>query len=401
VRVAPGTGSIGWVETAASNNPLAEVSLDQLRRRRSVKWRQFDEDVLPLWVAEMDTPLAAPIRDALKAAVDAGDTGYSHPGDLPEVFAAFAAKRFGWRPDPGRCWLTSDVLHGIVEVLRLLTAPGDGVVINTPSYPPFFGHIRGTERRVVESPLATDGDGRYVLDLDRLAVQFTDAKTTAFLLCNPHNPTGTVFGSGELSAVAELAARHRVRVLADEVHAPLLYGDAVHVPFLDLDPTAVGFVSASKAWNLAGLKAALVVGGTGAAELERMPAETPFAASLLGVVASVAAFTSGVPWLDSLMTGLDANRHLLGELLADALPKVGYRLPEATYLAWLDCRGYGLGDDPAAVFLEHGRVAVNAGPTFGTPGEGFVRLNFATAPEHLTEGVRRMATAISRYQESR
>jgi cystathionine beta-lyase len=382
-------------------NPLTEVSLDQLRSRRSIKWRRYEDDVLPLWVAEMDTLLAPPIRDALREAVTSGDTGYAHPDHLPEVFVAFAAERFGWRPDPARIKLTSDVLHGIVEVLRIVTTPGDGVVITTPSYPPFFGHIRSAERRVVESPLATDGGGRYALDLDRLAWQFADAKTTAFLLCNPHNPTGAVFGRDELSAVAELAARHRVRVLADEIHAPLLYGNAVHVPFLDLDPTAFAFVSASKAWNLAGLKAALVVAGTGTDDLDRMPLEVPFAASLFGVVASVAAFTSGGPWLGALMAGLDANRHLLAELLADALPKVGYRLPEATFLAWLDCRAYGLAADPADVFLEHGRVALNAGPTFGAAGEGFVRLNFATAPEHLAEGVRRMATAISRYQESR
>jgi cysteine-S-conjugate beta-lyase len=379
-------------------NPLSELDLDRLRTRRSAKWQHYPPDVLPMWVAEMDTPLAPPVRDALLAAVDRGDTGYESAGQLPEVFAAFAATRFGWRPDPAGILLVPDVMHGISAVLHALTPPGSRVVINPPVYHPFFSFLRLVDRRVVECPLVTDHAGRWSLDLDRLAECFAEPGVSAYLMCNPHNPTGTVFTAAELAAVAELSARHRVRVLADEIHAPLVYPGAVHVPYLSLPDTgsAVVFTSASKAWNLPGLKSALAVAGpSAAAELRREPVEAFFGSGIFGVIANEVAFRDGGRWLDALLAGLDANRHRLATLLAAALPAVRYRLPDATYLAWLDCRGLGLAGEPADVFLDRGRVAVNAGPMFGTPGADHVRLNFATPPELLAEGVRRMAAAVS------
>ena len=381
------------------HRPLTELDLESLRRRRSIKWRQYPEDVLPLWVAEMDTPLAPPIRDALHAVVDLGDTGYAHRDRLPQAFAGFAAARYGWWPDPARMWLIPDVMQGITEVLRLVTSRGDGVLVNTPAYPPFFPFITEAGRRVVESPLAVDDTGRYRLDLDRLAVDLARPDVTAYVLANPHNPTGIVLSSAELLAVTELADRHRVRVLVDEIHAPLTYPGVVFTPFLSLPGTesALAFVSATKAWNLPGLKAGLVIGGGSAvADLARMPEGVAFGAGLFGVVASVAAFQAGTQWLDALLADLDANRRLLGDLLAAGLPEVGYQPPDATFLAWLDCRPLDLGDDPSAVFLAHGRVAVNPGPSFGPPGRGHVRLNFATTPGILAEGVRRMVSAVRR-----
>ena len=381
------------------HRPLTELDLESLRRRRSIKWRQYPEDVLPLWVAEMDTPLAPPIRDALHAVVDLGDTGYAHRDRLPQAFAGFAAARYGWWPDPARMWLIPDVMQGITEVLRLVTSPGDGVLVNTPAYPPFFPFITGDGRRVVESPFMVDDPGRYTLDLDRLATDLARPDVTAYVLANPHNPTGIVLSSAELLMVTELAGRHRVRVLVDEIHAPLTYPGVVFTPFLSLPGTesALAFVSATKAWNLPGLKAGLVIGGGSAvADLERMPEGVAFGAGLFGVVASVAAFQAGTQWLDALLADLDANRRLLGDLLAAGLPEVGYHPPDATFLAWLDCRPLDLGDDPSAVFLEHGRVAVNPGPSFGRSGRGHVRLNFATTPGILAEGVRRMVSAVRR-----
>ena len=377
-------------------NPLTAISPADLRTRQSEKWRRYDPDVVPLWVAEMDTPLAAPVQDALRAAIDRGDTGYAHPGRLAEVYAGFAHRRFGWWPDPTRMLLTGDVSQGVVEVLRRTTGPGDGVVLNTPAYPPFFDELPHAGRRVVESPLARADDGSYRLDLDRLAADFAAPTTTAYLLVNPHNPTGLVLSRDELSAVARLANDHGVRVLADEIHSPLTYPGATHVPFLSVPGSerAYAFVSASKAWNLAGLKAALIVGGPGA-ELD-LPEHARFGAGILGVVASEAALRFGLPWLDALMAGLDANRRLLAELLRDHLPEVRYRMPDATYLAWLDCRPLGLGDDPAAAFLSQGRVALHSGTNFGPAGVGHARLNFATHPDLLTEAVRRMATVLSR-----
>jgi cysteine-S-conjugate beta-lyase len=386
---------------------LTELELPQLRARRSEKWRRYPDDVLPLWVAEMDTPLAAPISAALHEAVDLGDTGYAHPGRLAEAFAGFAFSRFGWWPDPAQMTLVGDVSLGIEEVLRVVTRPGDAVLLNTPAYPPFFAHIPHVGRRVVESPLSLDADGRYHLDLERLDRDFAAPDVTAYVLVNPHNPTGLVFDREVLLAVAEVAAKHRVRVLADEIHAPLVYPRTSFVPYLSL-PGVDGFAfeSASKAWNLAGLKAALVVAGPEAAEdLGRIMPESQSAAGMFGVIASEAAFRYGGPWLDSLLTGLDANRRLLQEVLAAELPEVRYRVPDATFLAWLDCRALQLGDDPAEFFLNQARVAVNPGPSFGAVGRGFVRLNFATHPRLLTTAVHEMGAAVSRsrsgYEASR
>jgi cystathionine beta-lyase len=381
---------------------LSALSLDDLRQRRSEKWQTFPEDVLPLFVAEMDTPLAGPVRAALSAALVRGDTGYAHIGQLAEAYAEFSTRRYGWCPDPGQTRLVPDVMQGIIEVLRAVTVPGDGVVINTPVYPPFFGDLRHAGRRLVEVPLIAAESGEYHLDLEGLERAFA-AGARAYLICNPHNPTGSVLTRDALLAVADLAGRYGVRLLVDEIHAPLTYPGVRHVPFLSLlssaEPEAIArafvLVSASKAWNLAGLKAALLLAGPAAADdLARIPAEVSVAAGLFGVIASEAALREGESWLADLLAELDANRALLARLLADELPAVGYRPPDATFMAWLDCRRLELGDDPAAVFLERGRVAVNSGHHFGAPGRGFVRFNFATSAERIAEGVRRMAYAL-------
>jgi cystathionine beta-lyase len=380
-------------------SPLTELTLEDLRRRRSAKWREYPEDVLPLWLAEMDTPLAPPIRQALAEAVETGDTGYAAPGDLRAAFSEFARSRFGWAVDPSWATVIPDVMTGVGVLLDLVTAPGDGVVITTPVYPPFFARLTMAGRRIVEAPLAWSYSSGYSLDLDSLATAFAEPSVTACLLSNPHNPTGLVFSRAELLAIASLAERFDVRLLADEIHAPLVYPGAVHTPLLSLASSSeaaarsCALFSASKAWNLPGLKAALLVAGPAAA-LD-IPREVLWGTGLFGVIASEAAFRSGVPWLDSLVSGLDANRSLLASLLSSSLPDVGYRPPASTYLAWLDCRALGLGDDPAAVLLERGRLALSSGPAFGAPGNGFVRLNFATSPEILREAVARFASVVT------
>lgn len=374
------------------------LPLEELRRRRSVKWRTYDEDVLPLWVAEMDVALAPAVVDALTSAVTLGDTGYVHAGDLPATYASFSARRYGWAPDPARISLVPDVMAGIAGVLRVATATGDGVVITPPVYPPFWDFIAYAGRCPVEVPLLRGDDG-YAFDLDGLERAFA-AGAAALLLCNPHNPTGSVWTRADLDAVADLATRHDILVLADEVHAPLTYPGVAHVPFLSLPQAAargaVALVAASKGWNLPGLKAGMAVAGVDAApDLTALPHPLQVGTGMFGVIAAHAAFGSGEAWLDALLVHLDRHRRLVADLLADDLPQVGYRVPEGTYLAWLDCRGLGLGDDPASVFLERGRVALNAGATFGAQGRGYVRLNLATSPELLTEAVRRMAAAVA------
>ncbi|MFI7582207.1 MalY/PatB family protein [Kocuria sp. M1N1S27] len=393
-------------------NPLETLSLDQLRRRTSIKWRAHPEDVLPLWVAEMDVSLAPAVARAVHEAIDRGDTGYPAGTDYAEALSAFAARRWQWDGIAvERTAVVPDVMLGAVELLRLLTDPGDAVVVNSPVYAPFYAFVSHDARRVVEAPLGDDGR----IDPDVLESAFRRARASggkvAYLLSNPHNPTGTVHTRQELAAVAELARRHGVRVVADEIHAPLVLPGARFTPYLSVPGAENGFalLSASKGWNLAGLKAALAVAGPeSAADLQRMPEEVGHGPSHVGIIAHTAAFTDGDTWLDALLQGLDANRALLGRLLAQHLPGVRYTPPQGTYLAWLDCRPLGLesgaGPDGLAVvsdmaataqlFLDRSRVALSSGHVFGTGGAGHVRLNFATSPSILTEALTRMGQAV-------
>jgi len=379
------------------DNPLLALSLTDLRQRQSLKWRLYGDDVLPLWVAEMDVLPPEPVVRAVSEAMARGDTGYPWAPDYAEALAGFAQRRWGWAPEPRHARLVANVMTGVSEVLRLVTGPGDAVVVNSPVYPPFYGFVHNLGRRVVEAPLSAAGR----LDPETLAAAFVEGTRSggraAYLLSSPHNPTGAVHTVDELTTAGELAAAHGVRVVVDEIHAPLVYAPTRFTPYLSLPVGASAFslMSASKGFNLAGLNAALALAGAGAtAELARMPEEAAFGASHLGVLAQAAALRDGDAWLEALLGGLDRNRRLLAELLAQHLPAVGYRVPQATYLAWLDCRGLGLSTDPAAVFRERGRVALSPGTGFGTGGEGHARLNFATSPTVLAQAVERMASAI-------
>ena len=381
----------------AATDSLASLDLERLARRRSAKWSAFDEDVLPAWVAEMDFPLAPPVKAALHQAIELDDCGYADPtapGGLGESFAGFAARRMGWQLDPELVVPLVDVVSGLCELLRVLTEPGDGVVINPPVYHPFFSLIPDTGRHLVEVPLA----GGRELDLDGIGRAFADG-ARALILCNPHNPTGAVLARAELEALAELAAEHDAWVLADEIHAPLVLAGAEHVPFVTVSAAAAarGIVlsSASKAFNVAGLKCAHAVtaGEPATTAVARLP-EVARHSGHLGVLAAEAAFRDGDQWLGAVLELLDSNRGLLGRLLAERLPEVAYQPPEAGYLAWLDCSRLGLGADPAPALLERGRVALSGGPSFGAGGDGFVRLNFATSPALLEQIVERMATGI-------
>jgi cysteine-S-conjugate beta-lyase len=412
---------------------LGDCSLEGLRRRRSWKWSAYPPDVLPAWVAEMDFDLAEPIKDAVRDAITAGDCGYPNPVGFGEVYAAFAARRFGWAPDPQRVYAVPDVMTGIAEVLQEVTPHGSGVVINPPVYPPFFFRLRQAGREVAEAPLARDADGRYRLDPDALDAALARDDVAAYLLCSPHNPTGRVWSRDELDTVADICARRGAVLIVDEIHAPLALTGARHIPFLSVDLNGglarrtFTFTSASKGWNIPGLKCGLAVVGAdeAAAALERRwEALLP---SHLGVLATEAAFADCEPWLDAVCGQLDENRMLLAKQLAQHLPAVGYLPPEASFLAWLDCRTLAVagsagtdgtasaaagaaadtagtpvgvadaGDpaDPAARFLDRARVAVSSGTGFGEQGRGFVRLNMGTSPELLQEIVRRMGTAVT------
>ena len=368
-----------------------DLALEQLRARQSVKWRRYPPDVLPAWVAETDFPLAPSVRRVLEEAVARDDTGYASSRGLADAFAAFAAARFDWVIDPDRTLMVADVMSGVAEVLRALTGQGDRIVVNPPVYQPFFTVVRDLGREVVEAPLSP----AFRLDLDALEGAFAGG-AQVYLLCNPHNPTGTVFTRDELAEVAELATRYDVLVISDEVHAPMTLPGATHTPYLTVADEGLALVSASKAWNLAGLKCALIVAASeeSADELGRVPGHVSYHAGHFGVLSAIAAFSDDGAWLDAFVAHLDVQRDRLTKLLAAELPAVRFAPPQAGYLAWLDCRELGLGDDPSAVFLERGRVALSPGPSFGIEGNGFARLNFATSGALLTEAVRRMARSL-------
>ncbi|MEU6369459.1 MalY/PatB family protein [Streptomyces sp. NPDC046931] len=404
-------GSGSEAAEGARTDPLVQLSLEQLRERTSMKWRTFPEDVLPLWVAEMDVPLAPAIVEALHTAIGLGDTGYPYGNAYAEAFAEFASER--WRWDGLRVEhmaIVPDVMMGIVEVLRLITDPGDAVVVCSPVYPPFYAFVAHDAREVVEAPLGPD----LRIDLATLQEAFVRARShgrrAAFLMSNPHNPTGVVHTRKELEAIAELARRYDVRVVSDEIHAPLVLPGATFTPFLTVPGSENGFAltSASKAWNLAGLKAALAIAGVEAVkDLRLMPEEVSHGPSHLGVIAHTAAFLECGQWLDELLLGLDANRDLLGQLIEKHLPSVRYRPPQATYLAWLDCTRLRLHSDqqtgspgvvsdmagPAKMFLDEAKVALSSGHVFGSGGAGCVRLNFGTSPAILRQALSCMGRA--------
>ncbi len=376
------------------------ITLAGLRERQSAKYRAYPADVIPAWVAEMDFPLARPIARALHDAIDRSDTGYQSGEGLREATVDFCEEEWGWTVPGARITGVPDVLTGVDWGIRLLTSRGDGVVVTTPVYPPFFSTISDVaERVIVDVPMARTPAGGYALDLAGLAEAFARPEVTGFVLCSPHNPSGTVPTRDELSTVAALAAEHGVAVIADEIHAPLTLAGTEHVPYLSVagdDANALAVVSASKTWNLPGLKCAQLVSTARTRPVvhDRLPKEVVYGTGHLGVIATVAAYRQGGAWRAQVLGILDGNRRLVAELLAEHLPRARYLPPQASYLAWIDLTEYGLGEDPSVVLLERARVALNAGPTFGTGGAGHVRLNMGTSPAVLTEIIGRMGAGV-------
>ena len=350
---------------------MKALPIDQLRQRSSTKWRTHDADVLPLFVAETDFPLAPAISAVLARAVELGDTGYTPPQPgIREAYTAFAQRRFGWTVDPDRIRTTCDVMMGVVEVLRQVIKPGDRVITNPPVYPPF-------DMCIVEA-------GGVV---DRV----------------PLIETGTVHSRESLAALAEIAERFGATVVSDEIHSPSTQPGVTFTPFISASDAAarVGYVitSASKAFNLAGLKCALIITASdGPTQIVAdLPPEVEWRTGLFGALAAVAAFApESDEWLDSLLAALDENRRLLGELLEEHLPGARYRMPDAGFLAWVDLSALGWGDDPAERILTEAKVAFNQGPNFGPEGNGHVRINFGCSPEVLREAVERAGALLAK-----
>ncbi len=382
--------------------PFEVLRPEQLRRHTSLKWQYYGPDVLPVWVAEMDVLPAPEVVEALTAAVRAGDTGYPNSGTTyKEALSEFAQVRWAWSPDPGEMSLCADVMTGIRVLIERFAPPRGSVVIPSPVYPPFTGFTREIGRKVVAVGLTPDGRLDVAAIDEALAANRTEAasRRTVLLLCSPHNPTGVVHTADELAAVADSAARHGALVIVDEVHGPLVPAGATFVPWFAVADHGFVVTSAAKAFNLAGLKAGLIVGPPRGSLLTRLPDSVAYGGSHLGVVGHAAAFRADPSWLEAVNANIASNRTLLATLLAERLPEVRYTEPAATYLAWLDLRGTGLGPDPARILLEHGGVALQAGRPFGRGGIGHARLNLACSQEVLTAAVDRMAAAVAAHRQ--
>ena len=375
------------------------LSIDQLRKRKSVKWRQFPNDVLPLPVAEMDFESAPAIKTALLDMVERSDTGYLGPfPELFDAFAKFALSRWGWQVDTKQMRMATDVGVGVVEIMRTLIKPGEKVMLNSPVYENIWRWITEVNATTIDTPLIEE-NLNYKLDLVGIENEYKDG-VKVHILCHPHNPVGVIFDKQQLTALAELANRYQVVILSDEIHAPLSYNAKAFTPFLAVSDAAkeVGIIitSASKSFNLAGLKCAFIITQSNQLQerINKMPLAVTWRASLFGAVASTAAYSDSVNWLDGVLITLDENRKLLSNLLQSKLPKVKYRIPDFGYLAWLDVSALGLGEDPAARILEKGKVALNGGVLYGPKHKNFVRFNFGTSPQLITEGIDRIAKSL-------
>ena len=380
------------------------LTADRLRANGSLKWTAFP-GTLGAWVAEMDFQVAPPIAAALHDAVDRGLLGYLPPAlvtGMSEAYARFAADRYSWTVDPGRVRPVSDVLTALDEVIKHFSRPGSPVIVPTPSYMPFHTLPGELGRKVIQVPMLRDADGRYTYDLDALDAAF-GAGGHLMILCNPHNPIGRVLEPAEMLAVAEVVDRHGGRVFADEIHAPLVHPGRRHVPYASLNETTAGHTvtatSASKAWNLPGLKCAqLVLSNEADARLWHQVGErVEEGPSTLGILANQVAYDDGRDWLDDVVAYVRGNVTGLGELLDGT--GIGYRAPEGTYLAWLDCRGLELPGEPASAaawFQEHAGVVRVDGAECGDAGRGFVRFNAGMPRPLVEEAARRMLAALIR-----
>lgn len=369
------------------SDPFGLRSLDPatLASTPGVKW-QAHPGRLAAWVADMDFPIAPAISERLSALVARGALGYPNWGPAPSpagrLFVERMNSRWEWSPDVERVHDLADVLQGVRIAIELLTESGDPIALHTPAYHPFLNSLREMDRRIVELPVGADR-------LDEVESIIAAQRPQLLILCHPHNPTGHRFRRRELERLAEIAETADLVVVSDEIHSDLVYDDPsdaeTHVPFASVSESAarrtVTVTSASKAFNLAGLRWAVM--HVGHAELERRLRSFPDhffgAPNLIAVEAAVAAWTDGGDWLSAVMGVLDENRRSLVDLLGRHLPGAGYTPPEATYLAWIDCSHLGDGEAPRDIFRERG-VEVSPGPQFGREGSGHVRLNMATSP---------------------
>lgn len=377
-----------------------EFDIARLRARRTNKWHKFAPDVLPAWVADMDFGVAPPIAAALNRLTQNQEYGYAaRDGVLAEAFSRRMVQRFGWQTDPADAIAVGDLVQASFSSVMAFSEPGDGILLQLPSYPPFMGAINDTGRRLIANPMRDDGM-RWGLDLAAYEAA-PDPRLRMLIFCHPQNPTGRAYSRTELEAVAAFAIRHDLVVVSDEIHADIVYPGNTHIPLASLLPEiaarTITITSATKSFNIPALRCAVMHFGAPALKekfASRVPLRLLGSPGVTGVDATVAAWDEGQPWLDAMMGTLQANRDWLVQTIAAELPGVTMRMPEATYLAWLDCRALELPSSAGQFFLDHAKVGLNFGETFGPDYAGFARLNFATPAPILRQIVTRMAEAL-------
>ncbi len=354
-----------------------------------------------MWVADMDFLSPEPVIHALRERVEHGIFGYPcEPDELKQVIIDHLANKYQWTVVPEEIVLMPGVVNGFNLACQALAKPGEGILIQTPVYAPFFSaqrHARSVSQQVELTRL---DNGAYVIDFEKFEQAITD-QTRIFILCNPHNPVGRVFKIDELEKMAEICLRHGVIICSDEIHCDLLYSGYQHFPIATLQPeiskNTITLMAPSKTYNIAGLSCSFAVIQN--ADLRHTFQSTSRGliseVNILGRVAALAAYKEGQPWLDELLCYLEANRDFLYENICREFPGISMGLPEATYLAWLDCRQSGIQGSPYDFFLEKGRVAMNKGDDFGKNGQGFVRLNFGCPRSMLVEALERMKKALA------
>jgi cystathionine beta-lyase len=382
------------------------ITRDDLSRPGSRKW-SLHPGTIGAWVAEMDYGTAPAVTEALHRAVDLGDLGYLAPETtrrMAEATSAWLAADSGWQIAPGNIHPVSDVMSALEVAITKFSAEGTGVIIPTPAYMPFLSFVPTLGREVFEVS-GTTVDGRWHHDLDAIERAF-HAGARTLILCNPHNPTGTAIGRAELEAIAVIVERHNGRVFADEIHSPLRYGDVPHIPYASISAATarhtITATSASKAWNLPGLKAAQLITSNEADEelYQIFGFAVLHGASTPGVIAATAAYSDGREWLGEVIDYLDGNRVALRDLLDEHLPEVGYQIPDATYIGWLDCSALGIDGSIADFFRTEAGVTLTDGALCGRGFEQHVRIIFAMPRPILEEAVIAMADAVRRAKET-
>jgi len=379
------------------------MNFDQIIDRRStesVKWKRFNADVLPMWVADMDFRSPEPVIEALHKRVAHGVFGYGGaPDGLREAIQEHLSKRHSWEVTDSDIGFISGVVTGFTHAIYSLTAPGDRILIQTPAYPPFLSAPNESGRELVMNEMVQQEDGRYIIDFDDFEAKAASG-VKMFILCNPQNPTGRVFTREELTRMAEICLRYDIVICSDEIHADLVFSESHHIPIASLTPEVsrktVTYFAPSKTFNLAGLSTSVYVAQNPEmreilSHSMRMMLGHP---NIIGLHAALAAYQHGGDWLDQVLIYLEANRDFLADFVSAELPGVKMWTPEGTFLGWLDCRDLDVEMTPQALFLEYAKVGLNDGGYFGKAGEGFVRLNFGCPRALLQQGLTQMQTAL-------